>query len=69
MVNDSLGVIANSHMAFVDQEKEMARNSKCLRLAKLHSIAIDFSKTGVPMQVTLYLFSRKYPDFMEKEDK
>ena len=68
MVNDSLGVIANSHMAFADQEKEMARNSKCLRLAELHSIAVDFSKTGVPVQVTLDLFPTKYPDFME-EDK
>ena len=64
MVNDSLGVIVNSHMAFSDQEKEMARNSKCLRLAKLHSIAVDFAKTGVHAQVTLDLFSRKYLDFM-----
>ena len=64
MVNESLGVIANSHVAFFDQEKEMARNSKCLRLAKLHSIAVDFAKTGVLVQVTLDLFSRKYPDFM-----
>lgn len=69
MVNDTLGVIANSHMAFADQEKEMARSSKCLRLAELHSIAVDFAKTGVPVQVTLDLSPRKYPDFMEKEDK
>ena len=59
MVNDSLGVIVNSHMAFSDQEKEKARNSKCLRLAELHSIAVDFDKTGVLVQVTLDLFPRK----------
>jgi RNA-dependent RNA polymerase len=69
MVNDSLGVIANSHMAFADQEREMARSSKCLRLAELHSTAVDFAKTGVPVQVPVDLFPKKYPDFMEKEDK
>ena len=68
MVNDSLGVIANSHLAFADQEKEMARNSKCLGLEEFHSIAVDFAKTGVHVQVTIDLFPRKYPDFME-EDK
>lgn len=69
MVNDNLGNIANSHMAFADQEPEMARSSKCLRLAELHSTAVDFAKTGVPVQVPLDLFPKKYPDFMEKEDK
>ena len=49
IVNDSLGVIANSHMAFADQEKEMVRNSKYLGLVELHSIAVDFAKTGVPV--------------------
>ena len=49
MVNDILGVIENSHMEFVDQEKEMERNSKCLQLAEIHSIAVDFAKNGVPV--------------------
>ena len=64
MVNDSLGVIVNSRIAFSNQEKEIARNYKCMRLAKFHYIAVDFAKTGVHAQVTLDLFSRKYLDFM-----
>eukprot|EP01018_Ginkgo_biloba_P005544 Gb_28436 [translate_table: standard] len=69
MVNDSLGFIDSRHLAFADQERNMARSSNCLRLAKLHSKAVDYSKTGIPAQIPKNLCPAEYPDFMEKDDK
>ncbi|GLJ11696.1 hypothetical protein SUGI_0174890 [Cryptomeria japonica] len=69
IVNDTLGIIANSHLAFADQEPDMARSHKCLQLAELHSTAVDFAKTGVAAEIPPELHPKRYPDFMEKEDK
>ncbi|KAI3961693.1 hypothetical protein MKW92_012649 [Papaver armeniacum] len=69
MVNDSLGVIANMHVAFADKEPGMAESDQCIELAKLFSIAVDFPKTGVPAEIPPHLRVDKYPDFMEKLDK
>ncbi|KAM7270395.1 hypothetical protein ACFE04_029609 [Oxalis oulophora] len=69
IVNDSLGMIANAHVAFADQEINKAMSSKCLELARLFSIAVDFPKTGVPAEIPADLYVKNYPDFMEKPDK
>eukprot|EP00249_Psilotum_nudum_P022736 c28629_g2_i1 orf=666-2285(+) len=69
MMNDSLGVIANAHTVFADCEAGRARSPKCIELAKLFSIAVDFPKTGVPAVLPMNLRPKIYPDFMEKEDK
>eukprot|EP00249_Psilotum_nudum_P022738 c28629_g2_i3 orf=301-1155(+) len=69
MINDSLGIIANAHTVFADCEAGRARSPKCIELAKLYSIAVDFSKTGVPAVLPMNLRPKEYPDFMEKEDK
>eukprot|EP01018_Ginkgo_biloba_P005550 Gb_28427 [translate_table: standard] len=69
MVNDSLGIIANAHTVYADKESGMARSPICLELANLFSTAVDFPKTGVPAQLPAKLHPKKYPDFMEKEDK
>lgn len=46
MVNDNLGRIA---MLWLDYASRfMADCEKCVQLAKLHSIAVDFPKSGVP---------------------
>jgi RNA-dependent RNA polymerase len=65
MKNDNLGQIAISHMIFADQEKDTVMNSKCVHLAELHSMAVDFPKTGKPAIYPQYryLFC---PDFMER---
>ncbi|KAI3883153.1 hypothetical protein MKW92_030412 [Papaver armeniacum] len=47
MINDSLGVIANTHTAFADKEQLKAESKECIELAKLFSIAVDFPKTGM----------------------
>ncbi|KAH9723212.1 RNA-dependent RNA polymerase 1 [Citrus sinensis] len=69
IVNDSLGIICNAHVVHADSEPDKARSSKCLELAKLSSIAVDFSKTGVAATIPSGLRVKKYPDFMEKQNK
>ncbi|XWS22973.1 hypothetical protein CRYUN_Cryun29cG0081500 [Craigia yunnanensis] len=69
IVNDSLGIIANAHTVFADREPSKAMSPKCLELAKLFSIAVDFPKTGVPAEIPQDLRVKEYPDFMEKLDK
>ncbi|KAF6144668.1 hypothetical protein GIB67_006160 [Kingdonia uniflora] len=69
MVNDSLGIIANAHIAFADREPLMAESGACIELARLFSIAVDFPKTGVPAEIPPHLVVKEYPDFMEKLDR
>ncbi|KAL5553269.1 hypothetical protein UlMin_040670 [Ulmus minor] len=69
IVNDSLGMIANRHNAFADKEYNKAMSSSCIELARLHSIAVDFPKTGVPAVIPPHLKLTEFPDFMEKTDK
>nr|TKW41465.1 hypothetical protein SEVIR_1G318000v2 [Setaria viridis] len=69
IVNESLGIIANAHVVFADKEHLKAESLPCIELAKLFSIAVDFPKTGVPVQIPHELHVREYPDFMEKPDK
>ncbi|OJD33937.1 rna-directed rna polymerase (sad-1) [Diplodia corticola] len=64
--NDSLGQIANSHLAMADFEDEGVRSDKCLELAQLHSIAVDYPKSGVPAQMAKDNRPKRYPHFMEK---
>jgi len=62
--NDALGMIAHSHMAIADRESPDHKD--CLKLVQLHSIAVDFPKSGVPAQMMPQLRPNEYPDFMEK---
>ncbi|KAF9133051.1 hypothetical protein BGW39_010741 [Mortierella sp. 14UC] len=65
-VSDNLGLIANAHLALSDQLQGGPKNQKCIRLAQLHSDAVDFPKSGKPAEITPDLRPKKYPDFMEK---
>ncbi|KAK8684611.1 hypothetical protein V6N13_040630 [Hibiscus sabdariffa] len=69
IVSDSLGIISNAHLVFADIEIDKAMSPPCLELAKLHSIAVDFPKTGVPAAIPQALRVKEFPDFMEKPDK
>ncbi|GLJ27326.1 hypothetical protein SUGI_0536330 [Cryptomeria japonica] len=69
MLNDSLGIIADMHAVYADKEPTKARSQRCQLLARLHSEAVNFPKTGIPAEMPLSLFPKEYPDFMEKEDK
>ncbi|KAL9265309.1 RNA-dependent RNA polymerase 1-like protein [Drosera capensis] len=69
IVNDSLGIISNAHVVFADKDPGQAQSDRCIQLAKLSSIAVDFPKTGIPAEIPQRLRVREYPDFMEKLDK
>jgi hypothetical protein len=51
MQSDRLGVIATKHMILADQMDLGTSHSDCKKLAELHSTAVDFSKTGVPVKL------------------
>ncbi|KFH66584.1 hypothetical protein MVEG_07109 [Podila verticillata NRRL 6337] len=65
-VSNNLGMIAHAHLALSDQLEEGPLHGKCLRLAQLHSDAVDFPKSGKPAEMNPELRAKKYPDFMEK---
>ncbi|GMH21473.1 hypothetical protein Nepgr_023315 [Nepenthes gracilis] len=69
MINDSLGAISIAHLIHADCELDKAENPKCLQLADLHSMAVDFAKTGAPAEMPRVLKPREYPDFLERHDK
>lgn len=69
MINDTLGAISTAHLVHADSEPEKARSAKCLELANLHSMAVDFAKTGAPAEMPRALKPRQFPDFMERVEK
>ena len=59
MENDNLGLIATLHQILADQSVMGTFDEQCLLLAGLHSTAVDFSKTGIPVSVVkLYHMSQ-----------
>ncbi|RDW61792.1 RNA dependent RNA polymerase [Aspergillus mulundensis] len=65
MQTDKLGVIATKHMILADQMELGTSHSDCRKLAQLHSTAVDFSKTGVPVRLEEMPFvNRNRPDFL-----
>jgi len=66
MKNDSLGNIAVAHRAWADYLPQGVKDSRCKKLAQLHSEAVDYPKTGVPAQLTPDLRVQKYPHWCGK---
>ncbi|KAL4862886.1 hypothetical protein BDV12DRAFT_178207 [Aspergillus spectabilis] len=65
MQSDKLGVIAIKHMILADQKEFGTSHSDCKKLAQLHSTAVDFSKTGVPVKLEEMPYVNRYrPDFL-----
>ncbi|GBB88560.1 hypothetical protein RclHR1_01510011 [Rhizophagus clarus] len=69
ILSDQLGIIANSHLAKADFFDAGAFHGQCIRLAQLHSEAVDFPKTGKSSTLPSGLRASIFPDFMEKHDK
>jgi RNA-dependent RNA polymerase len=67
MENDFLGRIAHAHLAWADDKG--LESDQCLELVQLHSLSVDFPKTGVPARMVRQLErGRKgWPHFMEKK--
>lgn len=53
MQQDQLGRIATIHQVLADRKPQGTLDPDCLLLAELHSQAVDFSKTGIPVSDTL----------------
>ncbi|RAL03916.1 RNA dependent RNA polymerase [Aspergillus ibericus CBS 121593] len=65
MKTDHLGMIASRHMVLADQEDGGTSHPDCRRLAQLHSTAVDFSKTGIPVHISDIPRGNNFrPDFM-----
>ncbi|KIW07479.1 uncharacterized protein PV09_01446 [Verruconis gallopava] len=65
--SDNLAFIATRHLALADYLDEGVKNEKCKHLAQLHSLAVDYPKSGVPVSIPSYLTRGiKWPHFMEK---
>ncbi|TVY73467.1 putative RNA-dependent RNA polymerase [Lachnellula suecica] len=65
METDQLGRIATSHQILADQKQLGTLDPSCITLAELHSTAVDFSKTGVPVDIKkIPKVNPVRPDFM-----
>lgn len=63
MQNDQLGRIASLHQVYADLDG--TKSPTCLLLAELHSTAVDFSKSGVSVDVKKIPKAPQFrPDFM-----
>ena len=51
MENDQLGRIATLHQTLADQKHLGTFDPDCVSIAGLHSQAVDFSKTGIPVSL------------------
>jgi hypothetical protein len=65
MENDQLGRIATLHQQLADFKPMGTFDPECITLAEMHSTAVDFSKTGVPVNLSKLPRSKPHrPDFM-----
>ncbi|KAL4739107.1 RNA dependent RNA polymerase-domain-containing protein [Aspergillus similis] len=67
--NDCLPKIAHAHLAWGDYLDDGLNEAKCIRLAQLHSNAVDYSNTGIPAVMIRDLEPHKWPHFMEKNNR
>ncbi|KJX96085.1 hypothetical protein TI39_contig838g00002 [Zymoseptoria brevis] len=63
--NNKLGQIASHHRFWADKEDDGVKNEKCLQLANLHSLAVDYVKTGVPATLPVQLKVKARPHWAE----
>lgn len=64
MKSDQLGQIAVQHRVLADIRPRGTHDPYCILLAELHSTAVDFSKTGIPVDMRKCPRRPKYrPDF------
>lgn len=66
MKNNCLPRIASAHMAWADSLDRGVHEQKCIKLAAMHSAAVDYSKTGCATKMTWNLEPKQWPHFMEK---
>ncbi|MBW0525348.1 hypothetical protein O181_065063 [Austropuccinia psidii MF-1] len=63
--SDLVGAIATRHLLIADRSASGSKDPNCLKLAELHSKAVDYPKTGMPVSVSeLPKVDGVRPDFM-----
>lgn len=65
--NDQLGRIAQAFLANADYLQDGALHPRCVELAELHSMAVDYPKSGIPAKMSRRLYPPKYPHFLESK--
>ncbi|KAH9366605.1 hypothetical protein HPB48_010276 [Haemaphysalis longicornis] len=66
ILNDSVGIMSNAHLAWADQDRQGIFSPVCLSLARKISICLDFAKTGLSESLSKEERPQRYPDFMTK---
>ncbi|ORX90474.1 RdRP-domain-containing protein [Basidiobolus meristosporus CBS 931.73] len=66
MRTNNLAQIANAHLAWADQSADITVSPMCIKLAKLHTKAVNFMKTGIPVDLRPDLIPKHWPDYMNK---
>ncbi|KAI7478039.1 RdRP-domain-containing protein [Hortaea werneckii] len=69
MKHDNLGKIAMAHRYHADASDYGVKDPKCLELAQLHSLAVDYAKTGKPAEFPRRLRTRRHPHWAEPGNK
>ncbi|KAJ5692367.1 hypothetical protein N7462_001790 [Penicillium macrosclerotiorum] len=69
MKQNCLPRIAHAHMAQADRLERGLYDQKCLHLAELHSVAVDYNKTGTPAVMQDELEPKIWPHFMMKRHR
>merc|ERR1711939_170281 len=69
MKHDNLGRIAMAHRYHADASDYGVKDPKCLELAQLHSLAVDYAKTGKPAEFPRRLIVRRQPHWAEPGKK
>ncbi|GAW26480.1 putative RNA-dependent RNA polymerase [Rosellinia necatrix] len=67
MATDQLGLIATRHIILADIHPAGTVHDECKLLAEMHSTAVDYSKTGIPVDMTKMASvkrTRYRPEFM-----
>ncbi|KAH7312571.1 RNA dependent RNA polymerase-domain-containing protein [Stachybotrys elegans] len=67
METDQLGRIATKHKILADQRDAGTWDPDCLKLAEMHSAGVDYSKTGIPVDIGEFRkikMSLYRPDFL-----
>jgi hypothetical protein len=65
MRTDILGVIATRHVILADYHDLGTTHPDCVALAEMHSTAVDFSKTGIPVDIRALPKNPRFrPDFL-----
>ncbi|GKT62364.1 RNA-dependent RNA polymerase [Colletotrichum tofieldiae] len=64
--NDCLALVAIAHLAQADRSRAGAKDRRCLKLAELHSKAVDYVKTADPANFPPDLRPERWPHFMNR---